>query len=145
MVLPTGQWSPWIKADYTMPAKRYISPQDMIRELKDVFKQNIHYTHFRGKIKLSFDKTSQRCSFEFAPGPFAVMLSNPLAISLGFELDAGYPVWNAKNEPIGIRIPKTEPSEDTLVNRKGHVMVQAYHPVNVDRITPEIYVYSDLV
>ena len=145
MVLPTGQRSPWIKADCTMPARRYISPQDLIRELKDVFKQNIHYTHFREKIKLSFDKTSQRCSFEFAPGPFAVMLSNLLAISLGFELDAGYPVWNAKNEPIGIRIPKTEPSEDTLVNRKGHVMVQAHHPVSVDRLTPVIYVYSDLV
>ena len=57
----------------------------------------------------------------------------------------GDPVWNAKNEHIGIRIPKMEPSEYTLVNRNGRVIVQAHHPVSVDRLIPVIYVYTDLV
>ena len=54
-------------------------------------------------------------------------------------------MWNGKNEHIGIRIPKMEPSEDTVVNRDGRVMVLVHHPVSVDRIIPVIYVYSDLV
>ena len=143
--LPAGQRAPRITADCTMQARCYISPQDLIREWKDVFQQNIHYAHFREKIKLSFNKTSQRCSFEFTPGGFSLILSNPLAISLGFEKDVGDPVWNGKNEHIGIRIPKMEPSEDTVVNRDGRVLVLAHHPVNVDRLIPMMYIYSDLV
>lgn len=144
LVVPTGQ-TPWISAQGTIPARRYMSPQDLVREWKDVFKQHIHYTHFRENIKLSFDKTSQRCSFEFAPGGFTLILSNPLAVSLGFELDVGDPVYGANSERMGIRIPKEEPTEDTIVNRDGRVRVQAHHPVSVDRLMPAIYVYSDLV
>ena len=142
---PSALGRPWITADCTMPARRYISPPDLIREWRDVFKQNIHHVHFRDKIKLSFDKTSQRCSFEFAPGGYTLTLSDPLAISLGFDKDDGDPVWNSKNERYGIRIPKREPSENTLVNRDGRIMVLAHHSVSVDRIIPVIYVYCDLI
>ena len=119
-----------------MPARRYISPPDLIREWRDVFKQNIHHVHFRDKIKLSFDKTSQRCSFEFAPGGYTLTLSDPLAISLGFIRTTAILCGTVKTNATVYASPKGNPQKTPLVNRDGRIMVLAHHPVSVDRIIP---------
>ena len=121
-------------------AKHYISPQDLINDWLRGFISHPNYLYYRGKrkIRLAYDKISERVTFSFDESDHVLKLSHPLAHVLGFREEDGVPYEKADGSG-GIRIPKEIHRSEPTVN------VRAHHPVNVDRLILVIYVYCDLI
>ena len=99
-----------------------------------------NYLYYRGKrkIRLAYDKISERVTFSFDESDHVLKLSHPLAHVLGFREEDGVPYEKADGSGV-IRIPKEIHRSEPTVN------VRAHHPVNVDRLIPVIYVYYNLI
>ena len=67
-------------------AKHYISPQDLINDWLRGFISHPNYLYYRGKrkIRLAYDKISERVTFSFDESDHVLKLSHPLAHILGF-------------------------------------------------------------
>ena len=121
-------------------AKHYIAPQDLINDWLKSFISHPNHSYYRGKrkIRLAYDKISERATFSFDGSHHVLKLSHPLTHALGFREEDGVPYEKADGSG-GIRIPKEIQRSEATVD------VRAHHPVNVDRLIPVIYVYCDLI
>ena len=67
-------------------AKHYITPQDLINDWLKAFISHPDHSYYRGqrKIRLAYDKISERATFSFDGSDHVLKLSHPLAHALGF-------------------------------------------------------------
>lgn len=117
---------------------KFVSPKHLVRDLQKTVRDNLPEKH-RDAIRIRYDEVSQRAKFTISY-LFGLWMHNSLARTLGVDSSVA---GKRKHEDMsGYFIPSAETGRPDRESLEYTVITP--QTVYVDRLTPNIFVYSDI-